>query len=131
RARVLRRWIGDCRLPPLPAEGVARIERDLLQGDADDTPEFGWRDVVVRRWRDLLWAERRRPALDSKFDVVWRGDAPLVLPTGDALSLAGEGVGNEPTHAGWRVHARTGGERITLPGRLHSHALKQVLQDLG
>ena len=28
------------------------------------------------------------------------------------------------------VHARRGGERIVLPGRSHSHALKQVLQDL-
>ena len=29
------------------------------------------------------------------------------------------------------VRARRGGERITLPGRAHSHALKHVLQDLG
>jgi tRNA(Ile)-lysidine synthase len=28
------------------------------------------------------------------------------------------------------VHARRGGERITLPGRDHTHALKHVLQDL-
>ena len=30
-----------------------------------------------------------------------------------------------------RVHARQGGERIHLPGRRHSHALKQVLQAAG
>ncbi|SJZ73563.1 tRNA lysidine(34) synthetase TilS [Novilysobacter spongiicola] len=29
------------------------------------------------------------------------------------------------------VHARRGGERIALPGRAHSHALKHVLQDTG
>ena len=29
------------------------------------------------------------------------------------------------------VGMRQGGERITLPGRQHSHALKHVLQDLG
>ena len=29
------------------------------------------------------------------------------------------------------VHARVGGERIVLPGRTHSHALKHVLQELG
>ena len=29
-----------------------------------------------------------------------------------------------------RVHARRGGERIRLPGRTHTHALKHVLQDL-
>ncbi|PBS12102.1 hypothetical protein CMZ82_11690 [Lysobacteraceae bacterium NML93-0792] len=31
----------------------------------------------------------------------------------------------------WRVQARRGGERIALPGRTHSHALRHVLQDLG
>ena len=30
-----------------------------------------------------------------------------------------------------RVSARQGGERILLPGRTHSHALKNVLQELG
>ena len=30
-----------------------------------------------------------------------------------------------------RVHARQGGERIVLPQRGHSHALKHVLQDHG
>ena len=29
------------------------------------------------------------------------------------------------------VRTRAGGERIALPGRRHSHALKHVLQDLG
>ena len=29
-----------------------------------------------------------------------------------------------------RVRARTGGERIVLPGRAHSHSLKHVLQEL-
>ena len=29
------------------------------------------------------------------------------------------------------VAARRGGERITLPGRAHSHLLKHVLQDRG
>jgi tRNA(Ile)-lysidine synthase len=28
-----------------------------------------------------------------------------------------------------RVHARRGGERISLPRRSHTHALKHVLQD--
>ena len=29
------------------------------------------------------------------------------------------------------MHARRGGERIALPGRSHTHALKHVLQDAG
>lgn len=134
RARVLRRWITDNGLPPLPAEGIARIERDLLAGDADTTPGFAWRDAVVRRWRDLLWAERQRPALPRDYRVQWRGDTTLALPTGDRLRFAGgapPASRDESATEPWIVHAREGGERIALPGRTHSHALKHVLQDLG
>ena len=35
RARVLRRWIEALGFPPLPGEGVAQIESDLLQARAD------------------------------------------------------------------------------------------------
>jgi tRNA(Ile)-lysidine synthase len=129
RARVLRRWIEDCRLPPLPREGVARIERDLLGAAPDAVPAFAWRDAIVRRWRGLLWAGRARPALPATFRMRWDGRAALRLP--DASQLAIDGLQPGAPAADWTVHARAGGERITLPGRAHSHALKHVLQDLG
>ncbi|WP_425599808.1 tRNA lysidine(34) synthetase TilS [Luteimonas aestuarii] len=130
RARVLRRWIGGCGLPPLPAEGVSRIEHDLLKASADTTPAFAWHDAIVRRWRGLLWAERTHVPLPSAFRQAWDGKAPLHLPGSGTLALEGTMHSTiEPTT--WIVHARTGGERITLPGRTHSHALKHVLQALG
>lgn len=128
RARVLRRWIAGRGLPPLPAGGVARIERDLLGEAGGHAPEYAWADAVVRRWRGLLWAGYRQPPLPPGFHAIWDGQAPLELPTGDRLAFM-----PQPAQAGgpWTVHARRGGERIVLPGRRHSHALKHVLQDLG
>ena len=35
RARVLRRWIDAVELPPLPANGIAQIERELLHARQD------------------------------------------------------------------------------------------------
>ena len=133
RARVLRRWIADTGLPVLPAEGIARIERDLLAADAADAPEFAWHDAVVRRWGDLLWAERLRPSLPRGYRVQWRGNEALALPTGGRLRFAdGDAAACDGgVTAPYIVHARDGGERIVLPGRTHSHALKHVLQDLG
>lgn len=154
RARVLRRWLAGVGLPPLPARGVARIESDLLQADADARPEFAWgragQDAVVRRWRDLLHAGPRQTRLPAGWCMPWRLEAPLVLPGGDRLELLGSPCGSagEEDHAAdasdkaapasasalrlpCRVHGRRGGERIVLPGRTHSHALKQVLQELG
>lgn len=127
RARVLRRWIGELGLPPLPGEGVMRIESDLLTASADSAAEFAWNGAVVRHWRDLLHAGRQRQALPSDWRTNWRGDAPLPLPGGGALELEGAIAFAEPL----RVSARQGGERIALPGRAHSHTLKNLLQELG
>lgn len=132
RARVLRRWVGSLALPPLPAQGVSQIEAVLLTAGDDRESEFVWHGAVIRRWRDLLHAGVRCAPLPEDWHVAWDGRAPLVLPDGGSLLLEGtwpEGAGGfeSPLEAG----ARRGGERIVLPGRTHSHALKHVLQDLG
>jgi tRNA(Ile)-lysidine synthase len=118
RARVLRRWIAGLGLPPLPANGLAAIEAGA---------GFAWAGAWVRHWRDRLHAGRQRPPLPRDWQCEWDGAAPLVLPGGGLLQLHGA-AGFD---ASLRVHARTGGERIVLPGRAHGHALKHVLQDLG
>jgi tRNA(Ile)-lysidine synthase len=127
RARVLRRWIAELALPPLPGEGVARIESDLLTAGTDTAAEFAWNDAVVQRWRGLLHAGRQREPLPLDWQMRWDGNAPLPLPGGGSLELEGAAAFVEPLH----VSARQGGERIALPGRDHSHELKKVLQSLG
>lgn len=128
RARVLRRWIDTLGLPSLPAQGVARIERDLLTARPDADAAFAWADARVLSWRGLLHAARTQPPLAPDLDLPWWGDTALHLPDGGCLVLEGpRGVRFE---APVRVHARRGGERIRLPGRTHAHALKHVLQTL-
>ena len=127
RARILRRWIDACGLPPLPAQGIARIEADVLSSAPGADAAFAWAGAHVRAWRHLVHADLQRPPLANDWQAAWDGAAPLLLPTGDTLLL-------EPATRFVRavsVRARRGGERIRLPGRTHSHALKHVLQDLG
>lgn len=126
RARVLRRWLAGLGLPPLSAEGVRRIEQDLLVAAADAEAEFAWQGAVVRRWRDLLHAGPARAPLPADWETEWDSRAPLRLPTGDVLVLEGA---TWPTPL--RVAGRRGGERLRLPGRAHSHALKHLLQAEG
>ena len=190
RARVLRHWIGTQGLPPLPANGVAQIEAELLATRADAAARFEWHGAVIHAWRDLLHANLVQMPLPSDWQVAWDGVEPLELPGGATLTLrtsvpqgdflrgvgaasaANQNRSNDararspalpaqspltrdspntgkhvqvaaeaaPTGAAGAtafegfgrsllVHARRGGERITLPGRGHSHSLKQVLQD--
>ena len=127
RARVLRRWIAELGLPPLPGEGIAHIEHDLLSAAPDRMAGFAWHGALVRRWRDLLHADRQRAPLPADWTRPWDGREPVRLPDGSLLALEGAGHFDADLLLG----ARRGGERITLPGRGHSHALKHVLQDLG
>jgi tRNA(Ile)-lysidine synthase len=129
RARVLRRWTAALALPPLPAQGVARIESDLMTAATGDDAAFRWQGAAVRRWRDLLHAGPSQAPLPRDWRVQWDGRTPLLLPDDARLRL--DGAGNEGFGRTLQVHARQGGERIVLPGRHHSHALKHVLQDLG
>ena len=127
RARVLRRWLAALHLPPLPAEGLARIEAELLPAREDAGAAFAWSGAVVRAWRDLLHVEAEHAPLPARWEAPWDGRLPLVLPDGGALTLEGAPALPVPLTA----RARRGGERIALPGRTHSHALKHVLQSLG
>ncbi|KAF1710371.1 tRNA lysidine(34) synthetase TilS [Pseudoxanthomonas kalamensis DSM 18571] len=132
RARVLRRWIRALQLPPLPAEGIARIESELLSARDDAQARFDWGDgpqhaASVRRWRDVLHAEFLRQPLPTHWQQPWDGRLPLILPGGGLLSLENADALPMPVQA----HARQGGERIALPGRSHSHELKKLLQDAG
>jgi tRNA(Ile)-lysidine synthase len=125
RARVLRRWIDRLGLPPLPAQGIACFETELLTAPRDATPAFVWSGARLCRWRDLLHAGWRQASLPPAWNAVWDGREPLALPGGGLLALEGVAAFRVPLHA----HVRRGGERITLPGRSHTHSLKHVLQD--
>lgn len=146
RARVLRQWLSELGLPPLPGKAVELIQSQLLHARPDAQPEYRWAGTRLRRWRDLLHVETVQPSLPKNWKIQWDGKETLILPTGDRLSWLPVGamaiatavpidtavavaIAIAPTT--FMVRARKGGERITLPGRDHSHALKQVLLDLG
>jgi tRNA(Ile)-lysidine synthase len=136
RARVLRRWVSNLGLPALPSAGVDAIQRDLLDAGSDAQPCFRWSGAQVQAWRGLLHAGRIREPLPARWSQPWTLRAPLQLPTGDWLAFdsASDDMPRADSSAAppaYRVHARQGGERIVLPGRAHSHALKHVLQALG
>ena len=126
QARVVRLWVQSLGLQPLPANGVTRILDDLIAASDDGDAAFAWSGTWVRRWKNRLHAGRARPSLPPHWRVEWDGHDPLPLPGGGMLRLLGADAFDRAVV----VVARQGGERIALPGRSHTHALKHVLQDL-
>src|SRR5690606_34009047 len=134
QARVLRRWVEGLGLPPLPGRGVAQVAR-LLEVSRDPRGQFAWHGAAIRRWRDLLHAGRV-PATAVPAQLAWDGRTPLAWDGGELALEPALAPGEPSANAAalippFMVHPRSGGERIILPGRSHSHALKHVLQDLG
>ena len=130
RARLLRRWLAILGLPPLPGRATPIIESNLLHARTDAEPAYRWAGVTLRRWRDLLQVQADFPAWPQDWRTDWDGLAPLPLPTNDILEFQSLG-GGVPQGCRFTVSRRRGGERIALPGRAHSHALKQQLQEVG
>jgi len=126
RARLLRAWISQLGLPPLPGHAMARIETDLIGAAPGTHARFQWRGAELTRWRDLLHAGRVHAPLPADFRHPWHPHAPLSLPDGGQLRLISPCP--IPADLVWSVHTRRGGERIVLPGRGHSHSLKHALQ---
>jgi len=134
RARLLRAWIASLGLPPLPARALARIESELLPARDDAQARLAWPGAEVRAWRDGLYAAAARTTLPADWSTTWDGTGTLPLPTGEALACVGT-AGGAPAPAlatlgPLRLAARQGGERLRLPGRAHSHAVKKLLQAL-
>jgi len=132
RALIFRRWTAALNLPTLPAAGIENIERQLLTARQDASAEFRWHGATIRRWRDLLYAETWISDLPSDWRATWDGDQPLPLPTGGELRFVQtETAADAGARGPLLVRTRQGGERIVLPGRTHSHSLKNVLQEFG
>ena len=133
RARVLRQWFAAIGVPAPPGRAHARIDAELLGSRHDAQPQMQWAGWRLQRWRGLLHVEAEpAPPLARAFACAWDGRAPLALPGGDRLELVTEpGALLPDSLAPLRVAARQGGERIRLPGRKHSHALKDCLLRAG
>jgi tRNA(Ile)-lysidine synthase len=129
RARVLRLWLASLGLAKLPGRAHALVDAELLHGRADAQPEYRWAGWRLLRWRGLLHVEALAMAPPRAFACEWDGRAPLQLPGGELALSGAEELPEELLPL--RVGPRRGGERIRLPGRSHSHALKDCLLQAG
>jgi len=128
RDPVLRLWLRELQLDEPAHVHVAELERQL-RAAGDRNPCVCWRDTEVRRYRDLLYALRRRVAAPSDWRCAWNGGM-LRLPGGGSLVLL-DAAGNEASAADLEVRLRRGGETLRPAGKAHARELRLLLQEAG
>ena len=130
---VLRYWLKDMGFKLPDTVRLAHLQQELLHAEADRSPMIHWEGVVVRRYRDHLYARPPEPAADSAVILSWDVDQALHLPNGDTLSavpVQGEGVKaalcrSRPV----TVRYRQGGEECRPGPQAANRPLKKLLQE--
>lgn len=138
RQRNLVRWQARQLGLAVPDERrLATLLEQVLEAAPDAQPRVEWGEVVALRHGDLLWLAAVASLPEPARDRDWPDPRqPLELGAGlGRLSLVPSdrgGLAEASLAAGpWRVVARRGGERLELPGRAGSRALKKLLQEAG
>jgi tRNA(Ile)-lysidine synthase len=133
RRNIIRHWLRKQALD-LPTEAVLNQIMAMLSAASDRSPAVAWKHTEVRRYRDDLFFLRL--SLENRIEshaYSWAPDTELA-PSELGLTLSRselEKQGIVLPNIDLQVRFRRGGERITLPGRRHSHSLKKLLQERG
>jgi tRNA(Ile)-lysidine synthase len=137
RAGNLLRWYLVQEGLPLPRrEQLDELLRQLASARGDAQPRMELGGARVYRHRGLLRIARASAAAAQPWQLRWRGEPDLVLPTGlgrlrfEPLTGAGLAAG-QLAGQDLVVRARTGGERIKLAPNRPTRTLKNLLQEAG
>jgi tRNA(Ile)-lysidine synthase len=133
RARaLLRTWIGRAGFPLPDSARLERLLGEMTGAGRDRNPLVRWPGVEARRYRDRLFLMSPLPRLDPGLTIDWDTDSPLSLPAGLGRLVADKGVAgiSRSLWMGRRIQIRFRhqGERLSLPGRIHTQSFKNFFQ---
>ncbi|WP_049623840.1 tRNA lysidine(34) synthetase TilS [Frateuria defendens] len=123
REPLLDHWLHDQGLPAPTTAQRRQIERQC-GARPGQRPCIRWPSAELQIWKGRLWALPPAPTVapDWHHDG-WRG-APLPLPDGGLLELAGGATLGTPLD----VRLRRGGEHIRPLGHAHTRELRDLFQ---
>jgi tRNA(Ile)-lysidine synthase len=129
---VIRQWLQTFNLKMPSLAFVEQLQSGILSSREDGGPELSVQGYCVRRYRDKLYC-LKQAAPETVQDRLWpSGQASIKVSEHQTLScvFSSPGIGLEQ----WRkatiaVKARSGGEKIRLPGRKGRHVLKNLFQE--
>ena len=134
QAWVVREWFQAHNLK-MPAQAfIERLQTEVISARTDSDPILSGQGFCVRRYRDKLYC-LKGGLLPRILEGHWPlGTDCIELSSGWRLSCRPSSVGISLEQ--WQssvitVKARCGGEKMRVPGRQGSHALKNLFQESG
>ncbi len=132
---LVRYWLRRQGFQTPTAMHLDQVLMQVMRDPRSNRAVIRWAGIEVCRYRDELTALKPRGATDSDWRIYWNLTDPLEIPgvgflraeksQGDGLSR--KRIGQSPLIVGMRQ----GGETCRLPGRVHHHKLKKLLQEAG
>ena len=129
---VIREWFQMLNLKMPSQAFIERIQSDVISARPDSDPLLSGKGYCIRRYRDKLYCLKVAGAEKIVASIWPKMQISFSFSAGQALYFM-------PSSAGicydkWQkstvvVKARSGGEKISLPGRKGHHDLKQLFQE--
>ena len=129
---VIREWFQMLNLKMPSQAFIERIQSDVISARPDSDPLLSGKGYCIRRYRDKLYCLKVGEAEKIVASIWPKMQISFSFSAGQALYFM-------PSSAGicydkWQkstvvVKARSGGEKISLPGRKGHHDLKQLFQE--
>jgi tRNA(Ile)-lysidine synthase len=131
---VVREWFQALKLK-MPSQGfVERLQSDVLSAREDSEPVLTGQGYCVRRYRDKLYC-LKQVAPEIVQNTIWPAEQTSIrVSDHQILSCVPSSLGicrDQWQNAAILIKARSGGEKIRLPGRKDHHALKKLFQEAG
>ena len=131
---IIRQWFQALGLKMPALAFVERLQSEVLAAREDSDPVLFGQAYNVRRYRDRLYC-LKSAAPDSVQETLWpAGQTTVKVSDRQSLSYAPSSAGisrEQWQNAAIKITARSGGEKIRLPGRSGRHALKKLFQEAG
>lgn len=130
--QVVRLWLEESHFSLPSLKQMQHIQQDLFAARSDKVPQVSFGNVILRRYRDELYASASSKKMDKNAVYDWNFQQPLVIThLGVLHATLSEEQGLRPDLFPITVRFRKGGETCQLPQRACHHELKKLFQQWG
>ena len=129
-SNILRVWLKQNTIQLPSTKTFERLIHEVIHSKEDATPEVSWDNVLVRRYRDTLYLDKKNSSTLPMCSEWVTFPVPFVLPNHVTISpiRADDGL-HVPKGATVEIRFRQGGEAFVWHGQ--TKQLKKLMQEWG